>query len=340
MTGLACALTLQNAGYRVVVLEKSRGVGGRVATRHLPFSLVDHGAPTVECAHHDESRYGAYIAALVEQKIVQPWSGNQIYDAYFSQGQWSLEPLQPSDFARYYAAPGGMTAIAKELSKTLPIELTQRVTRLELDGNIWQIMTESMTFQAKAVVVAIPATQALDLCIPLVQDGFSPAVIAALQNIQFDPCITAIAGYAPSVPWATLPWAELQCQNDPVIARMICDRRKREMPTGPCFAIHSTPAFAMEHFEAADLSAVGQQMLDYIAQVYAPWFAQPDLLQVHRWRYAIAANGYPGHPLSAQLSQPLWICGEWCVGSTIQDAFDVGLDVAQQLKQQLLDCSQ
>ena len=339
MTGLACALALQNAGYRVVVVEKSRGVGGRVATRHLPLSLVDHGAPTVERALYDKSHYGAYIAALVEQGIVQPWSENQIYDAYLSQGQWSLEPIQPPGAAEYYAAPEGMTAIAKELAKTLQIELTQRVTRLHLDGNIWQITTEGMTFQAKAVVVAIPAPQALDLCIPLVQDGLSAAVIAALQNVQFDPCITAIAGYAPSVPWATLPWAELRCQNDPVIARMICDRRKREMPTGPCFAIHSPPAFAMEHFEAADLAAVGQQMLDHVAQVYAPWFAQPELLQVHRWRYAIAINGYPGHPLSAQLNQPLWICGEWCVGSTIQQAFDVGLDVAQQLKPQLIDWS-
>jgi renalase len=339
MTGLACALTLQNAGYRVTVVEKSRGVGGRMATRHLPLSLVDHGAPTVEKDLYDESQYGAYIAALAEQKIVQPWLVNQIYGAYFDQNQWSLELIQPSNVAQYYAAPGGMTAIAKELAKTLPIELTQRVTHLYLDRNIWQIMTEGMTFQAKAVVVAVPAPQALDLCMPLVQDGLSAAVIAALQNVQFDPCITAIAGYPSSAPWATLPWAELQCHNDPVIGRMICDRHKREMPSGPCFAIHSTPAFAAEHFEAADLSAVGQQMLDHIAQVYAPWFAQPVILQVHRWRYAIATHGYPGHPLSANLSQPLWICGEWCVGSTIQHAFEVGLDVAQQLKEQLIDLS-
>jgi hypothetical protein len=339
MTGLACALALQNAGYRVVVVEKSRGVGGRVATRHLPLSLVDHGAPTVERALYDESPYGAYIAALVEQGIVQPWSGNQIYDAYLSQGRWSLALMQSSGAAQYYAASEGITAIAKELAQSLPIELTQRVTGLHLDSNIWQITTEDKAFQAKAVVVAIPAPQALDLCIPLVQDGLSAAVISVLQNVQFDPCITAIAGYAPSVPWQNLPWAELRCHNDPIIARVICDRRKREMPTGPCFAIHSTPVFVMEHFEAADLSAVGQQMLDHIAQVYAPWFAQPELVQVHRWRYAIATNGYPGHPLSAQLSQPLWICGEWCVGSTIQNAFEVGLEVAQQLKQQLLDCS-
>jgi predicted NAD/FAD-dependent oxidoreductase len=237
-----------------------------------------------------------------------------------------------------------MTAIAKELANALRVELTQRVTQILLDGDTWRVTTEAMaaasqpmTLKTKAVVLAIPSPQALELCIPLIQEGLSPAVTAALQNVQFDPCITAIAAYAPSAPWQTLPWAELRCQNDPVITRMIGDRHKREMPSGPCFAIHSTPTFAAEHFEAADLQAVGQQMLNHIAQVYAPWFAQPELLQVHRWRYAIATHGHPGHPLSAQLRQPLWICGEWCVGSTIRHAFDVGLEVAQQLEQQLLE---
>ena len=35
MAGLVCAQQLSQAGYSVVVVEKSRGVGGRVATRRL-----------------------------------------------------------------------------------------------------------------------------------------------------------------------------------------------------------------------------------------------------------------------------------------------------------------
>ena len=33
LAGLTCAQQLHQAGYRVVIVEKSRGVGGRVATR-------------------------------------------------------------------------------------------------------------------------------------------------------------------------------------------------------------------------------------------------------------------------------------------------------------------
>jgi predicted NAD/FAD-dependent oxidoreductase len=107
-----------------------------------------------------------------------------------------------------------MTAIAKELAQTLRVKLTQRVTQILLDGDTWRVTTEAMavasqpmTLKTKAVVLAIPSPQALELCIPLIQEGLSPAVTAALQNVQFDPCITVIASYAPSAPWQTLPWA-------------------------------------------------------------------------------------------------------------------------------------
>ena len=43
VAGLTCAQQLHQAGYKVVVLEKSRGVGGRMATRRIEETYVDHG---------------------------------------------------------------------------------------------------------------------------------------------------------------------------------------------------------------------------------------------------------------------------------------------------------
>jgi len=44
MAGIACARTLVQAGHRVTVFEKSRGAGGRMATRRSEFGGFDHGA--------------------------------------------------------------------------------------------------------------------------------------------------------------------------------------------------------------------------------------------------------------------------------------------------------
>ena len=45
MSGLICAQVLQHAGLNVAIFEKSRGVGGRMATRRTDTEiLTDHGA--------------------------------------------------------------------------------------------------------------------------------------------------------------------------------------------------------------------------------------------------------------------------------------------------------
>jgi renalase len=44
MAAITCARTLVQAGHQVTVFEKSRGLGGRMATRSSPFGTFDHGA--------------------------------------------------------------------------------------------------------------------------------------------------------------------------------------------------------------------------------------------------------------------------------------------------------
>jgi renalase len=43
VAGLTCARKLHQAGRRVVVIDKSRGLGGRLATRRLAGTHADHG---------------------------------------------------------------------------------------------------------------------------------------------------------------------------------------------------------------------------------------------------------------------------------------------------------
>ena len=44
MAGLIAAAELQRAGRRVLVLDKGRGVGGRLASRRIGEASFDHGA--------------------------------------------------------------------------------------------------------------------------------------------------------------------------------------------------------------------------------------------------------------------------------------------------------
>ncbi len=44
LSGLLAAGKLNASGYRVIVLDKGRGVGGRLATRRMDGAVFDHGA--------------------------------------------------------------------------------------------------------------------------------------------------------------------------------------------------------------------------------------------------------------------------------------------------------
>ena len=47
LAGLSAARALTAAGHTPVVFEKSRGLGGRLATRRTEFGPIDHGAPGI-----------------------------------------------------------------------------------------------------------------------------------------------------------------------------------------------------------------------------------------------------------------------------------------------------
>ena len=74
MAGVACARTLLQAGHRVTLLEKSRGFGGRMATRRTEFGGFDHGAQyfTVRDARFEQ------VLRLTATTVVRPWSASTV----------------------------------------------------------------------------------------------------------------------------------------------------------------------------------------------------------------------------------------------------------------------
>lgn len=151
IAGLTCARQLAQAGYPVVVLEKSRGVGGRVSTRRLHGTWADHGtgylAPQTD-------RFRQLLATLSAEGILQVWTEAvpQI-DPY-----GKLQIPDRNDRTPCYAAPNGMTAIAKFLAQGLDIRLGQRVQTISLTPDRrWQLRTEPANAETEALEITADA---------------------------------------------------------------------------------------------------------------------------------------------------------------------------------------
>lgn len=67
IAGLVCAQQLSQAGYSVLVVEKSRGLGGRLATRRLHGTWADHGA----CYLKPKGELlGRFVEILLNQRVI------------------------------------------------------------------------------------------------------------------------------------------------------------------------------------------------------------------------------------------------------------------------------
>ncbi|NES97837.1 MAG: FAD-dependent oxidoreductase, partial [Desertifilum sp. SIO1I2] len=224
ISGLVAARNLQEAGYDVVVLEKSRGLGGRCATRRLAGMRADHG---LRCLTPQGKYSQGLIEILLAQGIIQPWLTGEL---------------------PFYVAPEGMNAIGKFLAQGLEVRTNQRVTAVQFSQEQgWNLEVEGGdAIASSALILAIPAPQVLELLKPLsaiLPEDFLPH----LQAVTFDPCIAVMAGYPADKQGEVNFIAQTYEHSD--LAWMGLDSSKRRQAPQPVFVLHSSASFAQQHLE-------------------------------------------------------------------------------------------
>jgi hypothetical protein len=118
ISGLTCARTLADHGLPVTVFEKSRGVGGRMATRRSDNGAAfDHGAQYFTVR---EERFQTYVDSWQHAGLVQRWTGRivSLHDQDTEQDK--------SSTARFVACPG-VNSICRHLAENLDVRTNTRV---------------------------------------------------------------------------------------------------------------------------------------------------------------------------------------------------------------------
>lgn len=315
IAGLTCARRLHQAGYQVLVLEKSRGLGGRMATRRLDQQPVDHGC-----------RFLAGQTPLMTQLIEQlrptgqivPWQAN-CYQLE-ARGNRQLQPPQVR-----WIAPQGMSAIARPLAADLTIQRQTRVTTLVPTSAAWQVQLEAgEPAAARAVVLAVPAPQA-EAMLHLTTAELEPTV-SKLAQVKFEASLTVLAGYrsAPVLaPADAAGWMVYGNAESP-FAWVGLDSSKRPSAAQSVVVVQSSDRFAQPWLETYELAQAGQLLLAQTSDLIGVQLSSPAWQQQHRWRYAIARSIGSGEPIYTQQPLPLACCGDWCSGQGIDAALTAG----------------
>jgi renalase len=322
LAGLSAARDLTRAGFAVRVLDKSRGVGGRTATRRVDGATFDHGAPFFTVRGQ---RFAQLVTNLETQGVIGVWTHGF--------HTWANGVLTAPE-TRHARRVGrdGMNALGKAFrdgvdfgDATLHVQTNAIVSAAWSTTLGWSVVLESgEILNARSVLVATPAPQAL----ALTRSSLESSTMHALERVAFDPCwaLMAILETAPNVPWRGL---KLQ---HPILEWASVEHTKRL--SAPALVLHATPQWSREHLEQHPDQII-PALLEASRAVLGDLGAIRHVT-AHRWRYARAVRMHP-EPYLAQ--HDLVFCGDWCDadghGSRVENALESGWAAASYLCEHL-----
>jgi predicted NAD/FAD-dependent oxidoreductase len=291
MAGAAAARRLSDAGARVTIFDKSRGIGGRMATRRMDGGEFDHGAQFMRARGE---RFAARIAE---------WSAAGLVDLW--------------DDDRHVGVPT-MNAPVRALIGDIPVVSGFTATAIIRDGSRWRIAggTEEMSDLFDLVVSAIPSPQAQPL---LATAGWSPD---GLGESRFAPCWSAMFGYANPI-----EIEDYVVLEDDTIAWIADNGSKpgRALDKS-CIVVHATPEWSKAHLELEADEALAMLFMRFAG--ITGLMDEPSYGSAHRWRYAMVEKPL-GQTHLWNASERLGACGDWCIGPRIEAAFDSGEALAE-----------
>lgn len=309
VSGLMCARTLADHGLPVTVLEKSRGVSGRMATRRTDDGLTfDHGAQYFTVR---DDRFRRYVDSWIQDGLVQPWKGRIVS---LRDGQIELDK---SATDRYVGCPG-MNAIGKHLASGLDIRTKVQIASLQPDNGTWRILdgTGKEVTRADFVVVAAPAPQAAEL-LTAVED-----LAARAASVPVAGCWTLMARFGSPIP-VDYDGAFVQ---DSILSWVARNRSKPGRDSGAeTWVLHASADWTEAHLERLP-DEVRPMLLESFRRATGVT-AEPENAIVHRWRYAL-----PIQPLAQRClfdaHRMIGACGDWCCGPRVEGAFLSGAALA------------
>lgn len=274
LAGLSCARTLQEAGKRVLVLERSSRVGGRCASKTAGASpVLDFGPVFV---HGDDPDFLAWVES-VAVGAREGWP--RVVEGRGTPCQpRAFDPLQSR-----WALPDGIRGLAEDLVQGTPLVLEALVERLEWTPDGFSALTtDGRRFRGRDGVVALALEQTAELLGTLPGDGARGA-LALLAQFRSLPCLTLLADYPqPATP---PPWDIFYPEGVTPLLLVSHETSKGRGQGGTSLVIQARPGWSAERL-GIDRDAWSRELLAAAAELVGPWAAEPRSLVAHRWKYA------------------------------------------------------
>ncbi len=287
IAGLSAAKTLAEFGHSVAIFEKSRGLGGRLATKRVGDFAFDHGAQyfTVQ-----KDSFKSIINDAIKAGYAAEWEAN-----------------------RFVGIPG-MSSFARILLGQCDVHFGRTIQTIARKGDYWSLcdINGEQVDGFDAVILALPSPQIATIL------KNSSVKLDAIGALDYHPCWALMLAFNSGADFN----AQTLTPDDPIIAWIAENSAKpNRATTHRTFVVHATPAWSVDHLEAnaEDICKMLRSKFKEITEIKA----EPTMVLAHRWRYARVIEPL-GHAFVWDEKQCLGACGDWAIGSRIEDAFISG----------------
>jgi len=307
IAGLAAARQLLLSGFSLVVLDKGRNTGGRMASRHVANALIDHGA------QHFSVR--------------DPWFQEWV-DSAIQAGAAKEWPTAAFNASTRYIGSQGMRNLMQFWAEGLPIEQNEQVVNLKYEADLWQVETQSgKNYTCKALLLTQPLPQALQLLqhAQLVDQFSFPA---DFHTLTYTHCLALLCRTQQAPNWDSVlyPYGVQEPFS------VMVDNLAKGISKEPAISVHFNAECSLEHYEDSE-----EQALAFLSGAVKHLLPPVIEMILTRWRYS--QTEIPLHMdcwLSPETSLPLLaFAGDSFRASRVESAALSGREAAKQLAERI-----
>ena len=302
LSGLVCARVLSKAGHQVTVLEKSRSLGGRCATRKFGDHVVDHGLQYFTLRDPQIRKELETVAGSELRKLAAPILQAEPKGSVYREGE-----------ERFYLRSGN-NRLGKLLAEGLEVLTETEVAKVEKSWRKWKLGGREFD-----VVVS---------CAPWPQS----ATLAGLRAAEpgYEPCLTVLLEYQVGRVGGEGAYARVDASGSDPLAWIACENVKEGRVAEGCtvYVIQASPEYSRQHLEqnpeywASDLQVLLEKTWNLDPSKRASVFA-------HRWRYARRRESAP---MPKDLPKGFFLCGDSITDSRLESVWKSGLETAARVK--------
>ncbi len=319
MSGLAAAHYLQK-DTNITIFEKSRGVGGRMASRTRNGYRFDFGAQffTIKDKRFQKfvdeigvcTAWGARFAEIDNTKIIRKTN-------------WDDEYI-------HYVPTPSMNQLCKEVvkhcNKNVRLQLESKIISVNYEPlqKKWQITSQDGNINLfDSLVCSAPYEQMIELIPEIFINKMQ------IKKRKMQSCYALMIGNEEQLDFG-FDAALIKNSN---LSWMSINSSKPGRAKEFTLVALATNQWADEHIEK-DAAYVKNSMLASIREITNHDFSDAKHIDLHKWRYA-NINKQNNAQCYHDEDTNLFLCGDWCIQGRIEAAYISGLEAAQLIKDSL-----